>query len=273
MRQILSMLALLLATPALAAETPWQEVAPNVRLRLVASEAVDAAGNTLIGLEVDMPADHKTYWSVPGETGIPTSIELFASDGLRGAAMLWPYPTAEVVEGYLDYVYHGPTVLPVRVTTAADAAHVRADVTMGICSDICVPAMVSFELPLDFTSPDTGHGLRLAQAVALAPIAWDGTDEPFGDIRYDAAAEALVVTVADTEIDAMSLIADSGPGGPLFGTPQKSREGNLVHLPLLGGAEDGLAEGFAVTLTFQTPRGPYSLPRTVAGTGSTAGGQ
>lgn len=273
MRTILSMLALLLAMPALAAETPWQEVAPGVRLRLIAAETRDARGNTLIGLELDMPADHKTYWAVPGETGIPTSIDLAGSEGLGPHEMLWPYPTAELIEGYLDYVYHGPTVLPVRVATEGDRAHLRADVTMGICSDICVPAMASFELPLDFGAPDAAHGLRLAQAVALVPIPWDGASSPFGDVTFDRAGELLEVAVLAPEIDATSVIADAGPRGPLFGTPQKSREENLVHLPLLGGAENGLAEGLAVTLTFQTPRGPYRLERTVAVAGSTAGGQ
>ena len=273
MRQLILMLALLLMTPAFAAETPWEEVAPGVRLRLIASEARDAAGNSLIGLEVDMPADHKTYWKIPGETGIPTSIDLTGSDGVGAQETLWPYPTAEVVEGYLDYVYFGPTVLPVRVATEGGKAHVRAQVTMGICSDICVPAMASFALPLDFGSPDTAHGLRLAQAVALAPIPWDEPADPLGEVSFDAASETLEVTVLDPEIDAMSLVADAGLRGPLFGTPQKSRDAHLVHLPLLGGAEDGLAEGLAVTLTFQTPRGPYSLTRTVAAAGSTAGGQ
>ncbi len=160
----------LLSLPATAAETPWQEVAPEVRLRLIASESRDAEGRTMLGLEVDMPADHKTYWAVPGETGIPTTLDLEGSVGVEGFEMQWPYPVTEVVSGYLDRVYHGPTVLPFSLVATDDSAIVQVAVVMGICSDICVPAMANFTLPLDFAKPDAGQGLRLMQAAALAPI-------------------------------------------------------------------------------------------------------
>ena len=50
-------------------------VAPDVRVRLIASEQLRADHTTLAAIEIDMPASTKTYWRVPGETGIPTELE------------------------------------------------------------------------------------------------------------------------------------------------------------------------------------------------------
>ena len=258
-----------LSLPAAAAETAWQEVAPDVRLRLIASESRDAMGRTLVGLEVDMPADHKTYWAVPGETGIPTTLDLAGSVGVDGFEMLWPFPVTEVVAGYLDRVYHGPTVLPFNLVATDDSALVEVAVVMGICSDICVPAMANFTLQLDFSQTDTAAGLRLAQAAALAPIRWDGAEPALGAPHFDAATEELVVPVLSPEVDTTSIIADAGLTGPLFGAPQKSPQTGLVRIPLLGGGKDGVAAGAAVTLTFQTARGPFSLVQELVSAGST----
>ncbi len=259
----------LLSLPATAAETPWQEVAPEVRLRLIASESRDAEGRTMLGLEVDMPADHKTYWAVPGETGIPTTLDLEGSVGVEGFEMQWPYPVTEVVSGYLDRVYHGPTVLPFSLVATDDSAIVQVAVVMGICSDICVPAMANFTLPLDFAKPDAGQGLRLMQAAALAPIPWDGPEPALGAPEFYAATEELLVPVLSDEVDPGSIIADMGLRGALFGAPQKSPQTRLVRIPLLGGAEDGIAEGTPITLTFQTPRGPFTMVRELVPAGST----
>jgi len=269
MRKLALSALALLCLPATAAETPWQEVAPDVRLRLIASESRDLSGRTLVGLEVDMPPDHKTYWAVPGETGIPTTLDLEGSVGIGDFQMLWPFPVTEVVAGYLDRVYHGPTVLPFSLVATNDSALVQVAVVMGICSDICVPAMASFSLQLDLAEPDVGQGLRLAQAAALAPIAWDGPEPALGAPHLDAAAEELVVPVLSDEVDVTSIIADAGLRGPLFGAPQKSPETRLVRIPLLGGAKDGVATDALVTLTFQTARGPFSLVHQLVPAGST----
>lgn len=261
---------LLSADPILAAETEWQVVAPDVRVRLIASELLGSGGTTFAALEIDMPSSTKTYWRVPGETGIATEIDLAGSVGVDSSRIIWPYPLVETRAGFTDYVYYGHTVLPLELRVDGKQPVVKASVLMGVCSDICVPVQADLTLPLDLTSPDRGQGLRISQALALAPMDWDGMREPIGDVTFDAAEEALVVPVGDPTVDPLSMIAEADGAGLLFGAPKKSRDGKLVLLPLLGGdGTEGLV-GRSIQLTFMTPMGPFELTRRVAP--STPGG-
>ena len=254
------LLVTLAATPALAGATPWQDIAPGVRARLISSDTV-SAGTTLAGLELDMPRDTKTYWRIPGETGIPTEFDFSGSTGVNAPSVIWPYPEIDHTGGYLDYVFHGPTVLPISLT-AAEGATLNAAVTLGVCSDVCVPAQVKFALPLSYAKPDAAQSIRLNQAVSVAPIPWDQPAAPLGAVSLT--SDGVAIRDLDPSIDPASLIADVGDPAILFDTPQKSPDGTLWTLKLLGQAGAKRLEGRPVQFTFMTARGPYSVTSRIA---------
>lgn len=270
MRILAILLFAAIAAPALAAETPWQEVAPGVKLRLISGDVLMSDGTTLVGLEVDMPTSIKTYWRVPGETGVPTELDIGGSSGVKRHQIIWPYPRTETTGGYLDHVYRGPTVLPVELWLDGSKADLVASVMMGVCSEVCVPVTATFSLPLDFREPDRAQGLRIAQALALTPMTWDDPRDPIGAVNYDPAAGALAVRISNPQVDPLSVIADVADGRQLFGAPQKSPEADLVLLPLLGGGDQGDLDGKSVNLTFMTPMGPFEVPKRISPAGSTA---
>src|SRR5690606_14081714 len=201
---ILLLVLAALVMPVVAGETPWQEVAPGVKLRLISAGQVEADGTTLLGLEIDMPETSKTYWRVPGETGLPTELSFAGSSGVLGHQMLWPYPTRHETEEYLDYAYFGPTVLPVEVTVGPGLTRVELGALLGVCSDVCVPAQAHFSLPLNDAEPDRPNGLRIRQALAVAPIEWNGGPQPIGAVELRDEA-MLAVHVEDPALDAGSL--------------------------------------------------------------------
>jgi DsbC/DsbD-like thiol-disulfide interchange protein len=253
------------AQPVLAGETAWQEVAPGVSVRLVSAGTVDGEGNTLVGLEIDMPESTKTYWRVPGETGIPTQIDISRSHGIAGHRVRWPYPTIDTQSGYLDYAYFGPTVLPVELRLEEASATLELSATLGVCAEICVPVKARFEMPLGGESPDRVNGLRLRQALATAPVAWKDAASPIGAVRYDAADNAVVVAVAEG-IDPTSLIGALPAGLPLLGAPQPDPAGGVVRLPLIGNDSQAATAALAeqpIDLVFQTEDGPFVLTRRI----------
>jgi len=249
------------ATPALAAATPWQDLAPGVRARVISADTL-SVGTTVAGLEIDMPRTTKTYWRVPGETGIPTQFDFSQSAGLSAPAIDWPYPEIDRSQGYLDYVYYGPTVIPVRFASPQGGATIEASVTLGICSDVCVPAQARFSLPVTLDKPDLGQSIRLDQAEAEVPVAWDKPDLPFRAITT--APTGIAVASPDPSIDMASVIADVGDPAILFETPQKSPDSDLWTLKLLGEAAATGLEGRGIQLTFKTPSGPYVFSGKIA---------
>ncbi len=262
-RSLLSVfLAICLPIAVSAGETGWQEVAPHVSVRLISSGQVEADGRMLVGLEIDMPQNTKTYWRVPGETGIPTEIDISGSRGVRDPSILWPYPTVETAGGYVDYVYYGPTVLPVELTVEDEAAHLELKALLGVCSDICIPVTAALSLPLAARVPDAGNRLRLRQAVALAPIEWSDPDLPVGEVRYDGKARALAVEKGEGERVPADLIGAFADGSPLLGAAQPDVSGRTL-LPLLDEVDPKALAGRSIELVFRTQTGAYSVTRTV----------
>lgn len=252
----------LMAAPAFAGASPWQEIAPGVKVRLISSDAA-VDGVSLAGIELDMPPDTNTYWRIPGETGIPTELDFTASSGLANPTVHWPFPEIDRSRGYLDYAYFGPVVLPIEFEAGTGGATLDVALTMGICSDICVPASARLSLPLRLGAPDPAQSIRLDQAMAQVPILWDQPGRPFGSVEAGLDG-SLHLLSPDPSIDPASVIADVGDPAILFETPQKSRDGTLMTLrPLGGGARKGL-EGSSVQLTFVTPRGPYAITQVIA---------
>lgn len=263
MRAIPALALLSFATlPALGAETPWQEIAPGVEMRVVTSGTVKPNGTTLIGLEINMPANTKTYWRVPGDTGLPTELDFSKSRGIKGHTIHWPFPKRDQTADYLDYVYHGPTVLPIELELEPDSQQLELSAVLGICSDICIPAQASFSMRLD-SEPDRANGLRLKQAMALTPIGWPAEEPSFGEISLDLGSGQLLVPVISQAVDIASLIVTAPGGEPLYGTPQKSPEPNLVVVPVLGERDEIDWSNQSVQLTFMTDMGAFEVSRPI----------
>ena len=268
MHYVVSILTVLLfSPPVIAAETAWQQVSPDVSIRLISDGTLSASGTSLMALEIDMPESTKTYWRVPGDTGLPLQLDLSGSTGIGSHRMHWPFPSRETANGYLDYVYFGHTVLPfeVAVDDASGGLVVVAD--MGICSDICIPARVDLSLPLVDSAPDRANGLRIRQALAEVPIAWTEGSEPIGQVSLVSGEEAIAVEIGSTQVDVESLIVAAAYGGPLFGVPQKSPQPGLVLLPIAGKSDNSALDGLEVELTFMTESGAYLVRRTIGAGG------
>ena len=184
-RLCLALLAALAALPPSAAhtaETAWTEVMPGARIRAL-SAGVEREGRALIGLEIQLADGIRTYWRLPGETGLPTELAITAKDGTKAVEIRWPLPEWDLSSGYVDLVYHGEIVLPVLVDAPKDAP-LTLDVRMGLCSDICVPVQTRFHLPGD-TRSDPAQSIRLKQALNDTPIPFEADDPPLTVIAGD----------------------------------------------------------------------------------------
>jgi DsbC/DsbD-like thiol-disulfide interchange protein len=263
MRLILALLLLVVVSPALAGETPWAEVAPGVQMRLVSTGEIESDGRTMVAIEIDMPESTKTYWQVPGDTGLPLDVELGGSRDVAHHQVLWPFPAVEQTPDYLDYVYRGHTTIPMLLAVDGEAPYLEAKLVLGICSEICIPAQAQFSLPLRDAAPDRASGLRIRQALADVPMAWPEDRPGFGETRLAPELGAVVVTVNTPDLDTHALIASFEDGVPLLGVPQIGPEANVVHIPVLDTGDMDELVGREVRLTFMTSEGAFETSRTI----------
>ena len=149
------------APPARALDVVSGEILPGWRR---------ADGAHLAGLRLTLDPGWKTYWRAPGDAGIPPEFDWSGSRNLGGVQIAWPVPEVFDQNGMRSIVYSDEVVLPLRVTPAraGEAVTLSAEISLGVCEDICVPAEIAVEgtLPASGGAPDPA----IAAALAARPL-------------------------------------------------------------------------------------------------------
>jgi DsbC/DsbD-like thiol-disulfide interchange protein len=150
-------------------------------------------GTRMAAFSVTLAPGWKTYWRTPGDAGIPPLFDWSASENLASVRYHWPTPEVFRTAGYLTIGYHDGMLLPVEVTAIDPAQPVtlRATVDMGVCRDICLPAMLQVDAVLTVdgvNSPAIKAALR-AQPQAAGAAGLGGIS-----CAVDATADGLRLT-------------------------------------------------------------------------------
>jgi len=91
MKRFLLAFAILIAASASA--TAQINTGPKVQARLVAEQGEIAPGGSLtVAMEEVIKPGWHTYWSNPGEAGLPSEIKWTLPAGWKASAIVWPYP-------------------------------------------------------------------------------------------------------------------------------------------------------------------------------------
>lgn len=165
----LAFLPLVFAGNVLAATSDWRD-GYGGKIRLVSAGTLE--GDLKAGIEIQMQDGWKTYWKVPGDSGIPPTFDFSASRNVEKVEILWPAPARygdEVSQmlGYKDWI-----IFPLKVTPKDKSLPVtlNVDANIGICSDLCVP--VSAQMQLDVPKGgdrDFAQEVMIDRDLALVP--------------------------------------------------------------------------------------------------------
>lgn len=162
-------LVVLLALPALLAGPLLAQAGKDMVEVRVLSGWRQADGTHMAALKFSLADGWKTYWRAPGEAGIPPRFDWSGSRNLASVTVEWPTPKKTTTNGMRTIGYEHDLVLPLRLTpkTEGQPIRLRAEVEIGVCSDICVPVTVEVaqDLPPDRGSPDP----QIAAALAARP--------------------------------------------------------------------------------------------------------
>jgi len=155
--------AALLASGPATAQTPDTVIAARI---LPGWQTAD--GTRMSGLELRMAPGWKTYWRAPGDAGIPPSFDWTGSRNLAGVTVHWPRPQVYHINGMRSIGYKDAVVLPLEIAARQPGAPVtlRAEVSLGVCEDICIPV----SLQVDARLAGAGGGdTAIADALAARP--------------------------------------------------------------------------------------------------------
>lgn len=133
--------------PALAGA--WQTDG-QVKARLVADAGAREDGKRLAGIEIVLGEAWKTYWRMPGTSGVPPSFDWSGSANADPIEVRYPAPHRFVDKDDETVGYKGTVVWPVLVGRKApgEAVRLKLGLEIGVCKDVCVPVQLALALDL-----------------------------------------------------------------------------------------------------------------------------
>ncbi|MBS0273308.1 MAG: thioredoxin family protein [Proteobacteria bacterium] len=254
MKRFLLAFAVLIAASASASATAQISTGPKVQARLVAEQGEIAPGKSVtVALEEVIKPGWHTYWSNPGEAGLPTEIKWALPAGWKAGAIAWPYPKRLPVGPLMNYGYENKVWLLITITAPADArpneiATLKATADWLVCKEVCIPEDTALSLPL---------------TVNVNPSA------PYATVKeqFDAARAKIPVAspwpVTFHSGESIDVLVASPPLA-------KSQLQDVAFFPSQQGVIEGMAtqkratvkEGLALRLT---PAKNAKIPKTLAG--------
>lgn len=256
--------------------SPWAAETHSA-VRLIAGPRTGTV--LLAGLAFKLEPGWKTYWRMPGDSGVPPRFDFSASDNVEAVTVLWPAPSSfPDGSGGTALGYKKQVVLPLRIVAknSENPVILRGVISYAVCERTCVPVEAKLELPV--TGGSGAEDKTLATALEAVPKpAKIGDDNPFtvsGVSRAD--KKNMVVDVqapsgAKVELFAEGPTADwslplpkpierKADGTQRFGfeldglPPNAAVEGAMLRLTLVG--KD--AGGKEAAYEFSTVVGPPS---------------
>ena len=158
---------LLCLIPANAASSDWEDLGGG-SARLIA--VLDPASNRVSGaVEIKLKPGWKTYWKNPGSSGIPPEFNFSESEGFAAGTVKFPTPQLISAAGAVFAGYKNEVVFPFEGSLSSSAGgHIRLDLFVGICEEICIPAQAKFELPVSKLLTSDPAAMRIISMAKLS---------------------------------------------------------------------------------------------------------
>ena len=227
---------------------------PHSNVRLF---TVDAAAEWNAGVEIDLADGWKTYWRIPGESGVPPTFDWSRSTNVKAVTVGWPAPARMIDEtgetiGYVDVV-----VFPLKVepTDPSRPATLALTLTYAACEKICVPA--SADLSADVVSgaagaePDAAKLRDFAARIPVKPARGAMPAIASLTLETDGGKPALKVALNGTLPPAETDIFVEGDPLSYFRKPrpEPGAAASAFRLPVDGVGDKTALRGKALTVT------------------------
>jgi thiol:disulfide interchange protein DsbD len=169
------LLALALATPTPAQAKPVRVDHAEAEL-VTATDAIVPGQPLQAALRIKHDPHWHTYWQVPGDSGLPTTLKWSLPPGWQAGEIEWPVPKRLPVGPLMNFGYEDELLLPVKLTPPADLAagqtvELAARADWLICADVCIPggADLKLALPVKTSAGPSSRAAAFASTLAQIP--------------------------------------------------------------------------------------------------------
>ncbi len=176
---MMSLVRLLLLAVLLTASTAGAQPirVDSAEAELVAATDAIVPGQPLAaGLRLKHDPEWHTYWQVPGDSGLPTTIQWQLPAGFSAGPIEWPVPKRLPVGPLMNFGYENELLLPVQIDVPPTLApgqtlRLAARADWLICKDVCIPggADLQLALPVRTDAQPSRHAALFAATRARIP--------------------------------------------------------------------------------------------------------
>ena len=201
------------------------------------------------GILVELAPEWKTYWRMPGDSGIPPQFDWAGSKNSAAIEVGFPIPRRFNDAGGETIGYHDQVVFPVFVKPQKLDAAVSLELNMffAVCKDVCIPAKAKAGVALDAS----GANPLLDEWQKRLPRLATASDSPFVTAaRFDTRKNrpALVVSLKGKVQD---IFVESETSA-YFEKPQFDSGTGEAWLPIANLKDTAKLRGVPLKLTLST---------------------
>ena len=165
--------------------TAWAQNAPSavvstpqIRAELVAHapQGVQAGQPLWLGLQLTHQPEWHTYWHNPGDSGLPTQIELNLPAGMTAGDVQWPLPHKLKVGNLTNYGFEKTVLLAAPLTVskqfkpnAKQGLDIQLHANWLVCRLECIPQEGDFDLHIPVNSSFAPHAAAFEDLMAQQP--------------------------------------------------------------------------------------------------------
>lgn len=163
--------ALCVAIPAQSQQAnAGEDLSPNCEITLIAERnGLQPGASTTVALRITMEPGWHTYWTNPGDAGLPLNSNWTLPAGVTVSALRYPVPHVLPQPPLMSYGYERELLVLADLTVAPSVPigtmlRIEADVDFLVCADVCLPASGHVAL----AAPTTARATPSPWAAAIA---------------------------------------------------------------------------------------------------------
>ncbi|HEX7109612.1 MAG TPA: protein-disulfide reductase DsbD domain-containing protein [Aestuariivirga sp.] len=201
------------------------------------------------GILVELEPDWKTYWRMPGDSGIPPQFDWTGSVNSAAIEVGFPVPrrfndAAGETIGYHDQVVFPVFVKPEKLDAAVS---LRLNMFFAVCKDVCIPAKAKAEAALSASAANPLLDEWLKRLPRLAAVG----DPPFVTAAHFETRENKPMLVLGLNGQAQDIFVESETSA-YFGKPRFDGATGEAWLPIANLRDTAKLRGVPLKLTLST---------------------